>query len=101
MTKILLVRHGHVEGISPERFRGRAELALTPDGRRQAEAVARHIERSWQPVAIYSSPMQRCIATASTIGTRFGLAPVPVEAMYDIDYGSWQGLTPKEVDARW
>ena len=30
MTKIILVRHGHVEGISPERFRGRAELALTP-----------------------------------------------------------------------
>jgi broad specificity phosphatase PhoE len=28
MTKIILVRHGHVEGISPERFRGRADLAL-------------------------------------------------------------------------
>jgi Fe-S-cluster containining protein len=27
MTIILLVRHGHVEGIKPERFRGRADLA--------------------------------------------------------------------------
>ena len=31
MTKIILVRHGHVEGISPERFRGRADLLLTAD----------------------------------------------------------------------
>jgi broad specificity phosphatase PhoE len=29
MTKILLIRHGHVEGIKPERFRGREPLALT------------------------------------------------------------------------
>jgi broad specificity phosphatase PhoE len=29
MPKILLARHGHVEGISPERFRGQTELALT------------------------------------------------------------------------
>ena len=27
MTKLILVRHGHVEGISPERFRGRVRLA--------------------------------------------------------------------------
>jgi hypothetical protein len=29
MTKILLIRHGHVEGIKPERFRGREPLELT------------------------------------------------------------------------
>jgi hypothetical protein len=28
MTKILLIRHGHVEGIRPPRFRGRADLPL-------------------------------------------------------------------------
>src|ERR1700719_5138014 len=38
MTKILLVRHGHVEGISPERFRGRATLPLTAEGRRASYA---------------------------------------------------------------
>jgi broad specificity phosphatase PhoE len=39
MTKILLVRHGHVEGISPERFRGRANLPLTARGWRASEAA--------------------------------------------------------------
>jgi probable phosphoglycerate mutase len=43
MTKILLVRHGPVEGIFPERFRGRPDLPLTAEGRRQAEATARAV----------------------------------------------------------
>ncbi len=29
MTKILLIRHGHVEGIKPAQFRGRQPLELT------------------------------------------------------------------------
>ncbi|MGA7868729.1 MAG: vitamin B12 dependent-methionine synthase activation domain-containing protein [Stellaceae bacterium] len=39
MTKILLVRHGHVEKISPERFRGRALPPLTAEGWRASEAA--------------------------------------------------------------
>jgi 5-methyltetrahydrofolate--homocysteine methyltransferase len=38
MTKILLVRHGHVDGISPQWFRARADLPLTAEGRRASEA---------------------------------------------------------------
>ncbi len=101
MTKILLVRHGHVAGISPERFRGRADLPLTPEGRSQAEATARHIAANWHPVAIYASPLSRCRETAAAIGRPFGLTPIPVAGFADIDYGKWQGLSPDEVGARW
>jgi broad specificity phosphatase PhoE len=101
MTKIILVRHGHVEGISPERFRGRADLELTADGRRQAEATARRIHASWAPAAIYTSPLSRCRATGAAIGKPFGLSPQSVEGLVDIDYGEWQGLTPQEVGSRW
>lgn len=101
MTKILLVRHGHVEGISPERFRGRAELPLTPEVERQARATAERIAASWRPVAVYSSPMGRCIATASAIGRPLGLAPVTTAGLNDIDYGKWQGLTPEEARRQW
>ena len=101
MTKVLLVRHGHVEGISPERFRGRADLALTAEGRRQAEATAQRIQRSWKPAALYTSPMHRCIATATSIGKLFALTPILLPGLNDIDYGQWQGLTPDEVRVRW
>lgn len=101
MTKVILVRHGHVEGISPERFRGRADLALTPEGRRQAEATARRIQQSWRLAAIYCSPLRRCRATAEAIAGPHGRSPIAVEELTDIDYGDWQGLTPDEVRARW
>jgi phosphoserine phosphatase len=101
MTKVILVRHGYVEGISPERFRGRADLMLTSEGRRQAEATARRISRSWAPASIYTSPLDRCRATAEAIGMPLGLSPHALEGLIDIDYGQWQGLTPDEVRGRW
>jgi probable phosphoglycerate mutase len=101
MTKIILVRHGHVEGITPERFRGRADLMLTPEGRRQAEATARRIHATWKPAAVYTSPLSRCRATGEAIGNPLGLSPSPLGGLIDIDYGQWQGLTPDEVRSRW
>jgi len=101
MTKIILVRHGHVEGISPERFRGRADLMLTSEGLRQAEATARRIHQAWKPVAVYTSPLSRCRMTAAAIGNPFGSSPSPIDDLVDIDYGQWQGLTPDEARRRW
>jgi broad specificity phosphatase PhoE len=101
MTTLLLVRHGHVEGIFPERFRGRADLTLTPEGLRQAEATARRIAETWQPAAVYSSPMRRCLATGSAIGAPFRLTPITHAGLNDIDYGKWQGLTPAEARRNW
>ena len=101
MTKLILVRHGHVEGISPERFRGRAELPLTELGRREAELTAARIAASWRPAAIYTSPMSRCIDTGAAIGKPLGLSASAMPGLNDIDYGDWQGLTADEARARW
>lgn len=101
MTKILLARHGHVEGITPERFRGRLDLLLTATGRRQAKATAKRIASVWRPAAIYTSPMSRCVATGAAIGVLFGLEVQPDARLNDIDYGEWQGLTPEDARSRW
>jgi len=101
MTKIILVRHGHVEGIFPERFRGRVDFTLTAEGRRQAAVTADRIHATWRPAAVFASPLSRCRATAEAIATPLGLSPRPLDGLIDIDYGQWQGLTPDEVRARW
>jgi broad specificity phosphatase PhoE len=101
MTKIILVRHGHVEGISPARFRGRVDLRLTAEGQRQAEAAARRIRATWRPAGVLTSPLSRSRATAEAIAIPLGLTPGPLDGLIDIDYGQWQGLTPDEVRARW
>lgn len=96
-TTILLVRHGHVEGIQPQRFRGRAELPLTALGERHAEALRDRIVAEWAPDAIYSSPMGRCLRTATILAQPFDLTVEPTPGLSDIHYGAWQGLSDDEV----
>jgi broad specificity phosphatase PhoE len=99
MTKLLLTRHGHVEGIFPERFRGRAELALTKKGLAQAEALAARIARAWKPAVVYTSALQRCVVTGTIIANVCGAKAIPLEGLMDIDYGAWQMRTHDEIKA--
>jgi phosphoserine phosphatase len=100
VTKILLIRHGHVEGIEPERFRGRAQLPLTTLGRAQAAAVAGRIARMWKPSRVYTSPMDRAVETAAAIASACGLTKPEVCAdLHDIDYGAWRFKTFADAKA--
>jgi phosphoserine phosphatase len=101
MTEILLTRHGDVPWLAPRRFRGRAELKLTDTGIAQAEATARRISASWQPGAIYASPLGRTLRTARIIAEPLRLPVQTLDALIDIDYGQWQGLTQGEAKDRW
>jgi probable phosphoglycerate mutase len=97
MTKILLIRHGHVEGIKPERFRGRQPLDLTERGRAEAQAVARRVAGAWRPSQIYTSPMGRCVETGAAIAKISGAPTEICDDLTDIDYGAWQFKTFAEA----
>lgn len=99
MTRILLTRHGHVDGIEPARFRGRAELALTERGLAQADALAKRIAAGWKPVAVLTSPLQRCVLTGGKIAAACGIRAEVREGLGDIDYGAWQMRTHDDVSA--
>jgi broad specificity phosphatase PhoE len=101
MTKIILVRHGHVDWIAPERFRGRAELDLSDLGRRQAQALANYTANTWRLDAIYTSPLGRCRDTSAAIAAPFRLEPQVADGLCDIDYGQWQGMTREQATERW
>jgi len=97
--QIILTRHGEVEGIHPERFRGRMELELTPLGREQARAVAQRIAAEFTPQAVYTSPMGRCRDTGAQIAAACGLSAQVLDGVNDLDYGDWQWKTHEEVKA--
>jgi probable phosphoglycerate mutase len=97
VTKILLVRHGHVEGIEPTRFRGRADLSLTSRGIAEAEQVARYISSEFRPAKVYTSPLRRCLDTGGAIAAACGIERVSIDSLSDIDYGEWQWKTYDEV----
>jgi broad specificity phosphatase PhoE len=94
---ILLTRHGHVDGIKPERFRGRAELALTALGQNQARLLAHRIVSDWSPTVVYCSPLQRCVATGTAVASACGIELQPLGELNDLDYGEWQSRTYEEA----
>ena len=101
MARIVLMRHGHVEGIEPARFRGRRDVDLSDLGVRQAQATARRIALQWHPSTVYSSPLGRCIRTAEPIAAALGLSIAVLDDLNDLHYGDWEWRTYEEVRARW
>ncbi len=98
-ASLVLLRHGAVQQMSPERFRGRAELELSEEGRRQVEAAAQRLAHGFHIAAIFTSPLKRCLDTAAAVEKTTGLAPRPAPELIDIDYGVWTGRVQAEMEA--
>jgi broad specificity phosphatase PhoE len=97
MTRIVLVRHGHVPGIEPERFRGGENLELTERGVREAQLTAMRIAQHWQPAIVYTSTRKRCIATGRFIADACRVSSRTLEDIHDFDYGTWTERTHEDV----
>jgi 2,3-bisphosphoglycerate-dependent phosphoglycerate mutase len=99
VTTILLARHGETDWNRDLRFQGHADPPLNEEGRAQAAELAAALA-SEELAAVYSSPLWRALETADAVAGAHGLEPVAVEALREVDVGSWQGLTRTEVEQR-
>jgi broad specificity phosphatase PhoE len=94
MTRIFLIRHGQTEWNRQEIFRGRADVPLSANGIRQAEALARRLVGE-EPAAVYCSPLARAVVTAQYLcGDQ---TPRSVEGLIDISYGAWEGVPNSQI----
>jgi broad specificity phosphatase PhoE len=100
VTTVYLARHGQSDWNAANRFQGHSDRPLTELGRRQAEALAEELESQAPLSAIYSSSLRRALETASIIGARVGLEPLPVDDLREVDVGGWAGLSRDDVEAR-
>jgi probable phosphomutase (TIGR03848 family) len=96
LLKILLIRHGENDWTG-KRLIGRLPgVSLNAAGRAQAQAVARAL--SGAPIrAIYASPMERAQETAQPLADLLGLPIISLPGLLEVDYGSWQGKTSRQV----
>jgi probable phosphoglycerate mutase len=99
-TRIVIVRHGETTFGAVGRFAGQSDVPLTPHGREQAGAVADRLA-ALHPAAVWSSPLARCRATATSIGRRTRTAVTVVHELTDGELGPWAGLTADEIAERW
>jgi broad specificity phosphatase PhoE len=99
VTTILLARHGETDWNLQGRFQGHADPPLNDTGRAQAAELA-HALRSEPLAAVYSSPLQRAFETARIVAAAHNLAPIALDALREVDVGSWSGLTRVELEQR-
>jgi broad specificity phosphatase PhoE len=96
MLTLILTRHGQAAP-GDVMLGGQLDISLTPNGRQEAEALARRLA-GVRIDRIISSPMLRAIETAQMIATG---RPVELdERLRELDYGHWEGLTYTEIETR-
>ncbi|MFP2908034.1 histidine phosphatase family protein [Pyxidicoccus sp. 3LFB2] len=98
-TEFILIRHGETEWNAQNRLQGHRDSALSPEGLRQADAVAARLA-SVRFSALYSSDLGRARETARRIGTRTGHAVVPDARLRERGLGILEGLTRDEASQR-
>ena len=99
-TRLLVVRHGETTWGAEGKFAGREDVPLTPRGRRQASSAAQRLRRL-APVAVLTSPLQRCRLTAEAIAGAVGAEVFVRDELLDGTLGEWTGYTAAEIEAGW
>ena len=97
--RLLLARHGETTWNAERRFQGRTDVALSPRGRAQAEALGGAL-RGYRIAAAYVSPFRRARETAEVALAGTGVPVMPVEELRELSLGEWEGCTVDEVRAR-
>ena len=97
MTRIDLVRHGHVENPQRKVYGRLPGWSLSADGRRQAAEVAEHL-RGRPIVHVYASPLERATETAAAIAAACGVSVSTDDALIESALGAhWEGLSWAQV----
>jgi probable phosphoglycerate mutase len=92
--EIVLVRHGETEWSRDHRHTGRTDVALTAEGRRQAERL-RDALAEWSFTRVLSSPLTRALDTCRLAG--YGDRPELSDALLEWDYGEYEGETTDRI----
>ncbi|MYN07328.1 histidine phosphatase family protein [Pseudoduganella aquatica] len=112
-TSILLIRHGETAWNAVRRLQGHIDIPLNPEGRRQADALARALAA--EPLhAIIASDLQRALQTAQAVagpdrtvqqdvqlrercyGVFEGMLYADIERTYPAEFAAWQA---RDIDA--
>jgi broad specificity phosphatase PhoE len=99
ITRLFLIRHGEVEQRYHRVFGGRLDIALSPRGQEQAEALAAYLD-GLHFDAVLVSPQRRAQLTAQPLLGLNGHQSLTEPDLREIDFGDWTGLGWDEVQAR-
>lgn len=97
-TRIIAIRHGETSWNVDARIQGHLDIPLNDVGLWQAQrAGAALADESLD--AIYSSDLQRALATAQAVAARTGCTVQPDTGLRERSFGSFEGRTFKDIEA--
>ncbi|HEX2265287.1 MAG TPA: histidine phosphatase family protein, partial [Solirubrobacterales bacterium] len=100
------MRHGETDWNTEARLQGQREVPLNSFGRVQAEEVGvklRGLIPDYEGLDYVASPLGRARATMELMRAAISLSPESYrvdERLTELSFGSWEGLTWKEIRAR-
>lgn len=102
MSTFLLIRHGSTEEVGNILSGRKKGVPLNGTGRKQALQLVRRL-RSVKIDAVYTSPLDRAMATGGPLATKRHLPLWPARELNEIDYGAWTGrrFSDLEEEGEW
>jgi len=103
-TTLILVRHGETAHTAQKRFSGRGgdDPGLNADGRAQVRATADWLGPLADEIdVLVSSPLRRTRETAEIIAERLDKSFEVEDGLAEAAFGSWDGLTFREVQQQY
>jgi probable phosphoglycerate mutase len=102
-VELVLVRHGNTFGPGDRIvWVGKGEdLPLVASGKAQAETLGESlVAAEWMPSAIVSGGLKRQVEHLALAAPPGSPEPVRLEALDEVDYGHWGGLTTDQIVER-
>jgi arylformamidase len=100
VTSVVLARHGQTVWHAEHRYAGSSDVALTPEGHRQAADLA-----AWAATAgldaVWASDLSRARETAAPSARAAGLTLRVDPRLRELHFGEGEGLTHAEMAQRW
>lgn len=97
MPLLLLIRHGENDYVKTGKMAGRLPgVHLNEKGQKQAQALAEAL-RDVPIKAVYSSPLERAMETATPIASVRKLQVIQVPNLMETDIGKWRGKSWKAL----
>lgn len=94
MTLLAMLRHAETQWTRDGRIQGRTDISLSPEGKDKLRALA--VPREWRNAKVVSSPLRRCLETATVLG----LTRVVSDArLAEMSWGDWEGRRIEDLRA--
>jgi probable phosphoglycerate mutase len=97
-TRILAIRHGETAWNASTRIQGHTDIPLNEHGQRQAQLLAQALAQADPLDAIYSSDLQRALATAQALAEQTGARLVTHVGLRERAFGDFEGRSFAQIE---